>query len=88
MGHSYPFFSVIIPTYERIQQLTVCLRALACQNYPRDRFEVLVVDDGSGTSPKAAVNAFLGQLNVRLLAQLHSGPAAARNYGVRHVAFK
>jgi glycosyltransferase involved in cell wall biosynthesis len=81
MVHSYPFFSVIIPTYERAQQLTVCLRALACQNYPRDRFEVLVVDDGSGTSPKAAVNAFLGQLNVRLLAQLHSGPAAARNYG-------
>ena len=81
MGHSYPFFSVIIPTYERAQQLTVCLRALACQNYPRDRFEVLVVDDGSGTSPKAAVNAFLGQLNVRLLAQLHSGPAATRNYG-------
>jgi glycosyltransferase involved in cell wall biosynthesis len=54
MGQSYPFFSVIIPTYERAQQLTVCLRALACQNYPRDRFEVLVVDDGSGTSPKAA----------------------------------
>jgi glycosyltransferase involved in cell wall biosynthesis len=60
------------------------LRALAFQNYPRDRFEVLAVDDGSGTSPKAAVNAFLGQLNVRLLAQLHSGPAAARNYGARH----
>ena len=68
--------------------MTVCLRALACRNYPRDRFEVLVVDDGSGTSPKAVVNPFLGQLNVRLLAQLHSGPAAARNYGVRHVAFK
>ena len=79
MGHSYPFFSVIIPTYEQAQQLTVCLRALAC--VAARLLRVLVVDDSSGTSPKAAVNAFLGQLNVRLLAQLHSGPAAARNYG-------
>jgi glycosyltransferase involved in cell wall biosynthesis len=63
--------------------VTVCLRALACRNYPHDRFEVLVVDDGSGTSPKAVVNPFLGQLNVMLLAQLHFGPGAARNYGAR-----
>ena len=81
MEKSRPFISVIIPTYERAGQLAVCLRALAVQEYPRDRFEVLVVDDGSATSPEASVEAFRHQLNVRLLEQPHAGPAAARNYG-------
>src|SRR5262245_22867809 len=82
--HSHPFFSVIVPTYERAQQLALCLHALACQNYPRDLFEVLVVDDGSTLSQEASVDAFRGKLNVQLLSQPHSGPAAARNYGARY----
>jgi len=81
MEKSRPFISVIIPTYERAGQLSVCLGALAAQDYPRDRFEVLVVDDGSATSPDGSVGTFRHQLNVRLLKQLHSGPAAARNHG-------
>jgi GT2 family glycosyltransferase len=84
MGRAHPFFSVIVPTYERSRQLFVCLRALACQNYPRDRFEVLVVDDGSTISPRAIVRPFRDQLNIRLLTQLHTGPAAARNHGATY----
>jgi len=84
MEKSYPFVSVIIPTYERASQLSVCLGALAAQDYPRECFEVLVVDDGSATSPEDSVETFRHQMNVRLLKQLHSGPAAARNYGAAH----
>jgi len=84
MEQSRPFISVIIPTYERATQLSVCLGALAAQDYPWDRFEVLVVDDGSLTSPGGSVETFRHQLNVRLLKQLRSGPAAARNYGAAH----
>jgi GT2 family glycosyltransferase len=87
MENSLPFISVIIPTYERVSQLSVCLGALAAQGYPRDRFEVLVVDDGSTTSPEASVEAFRQQLNVRFLKQLHSGPAAARNYGAAYAKY-
>ena len=42
-----PFFSIIIPTYNRPERLTSCLSAIALVDYPRDRFEVIVVDDGS-----------------------------------------
>jgi GT2 family glycosyltransferase len=84
MAHRDPFFSVIVPTYQRARQLAVCLDALARQKYPRDGFEVLIVDDGSAISPQATVDAFRDRINVRLLAQTHSGPAAARNYGARH----
>jgi GT2 family glycosyltransferase len=64
--------------------LAVCLQALAHQKYPRDRYEVLVVDDGSEMSPAASVDAFRDRMNVRLLVQSHSGPANARNCGARH----
>ncbi len=31
-----PFFSIIVPTYNRPHQLAVCLQSLARQDYPRD----------------------------------------------------
>jgi GT2 family glycosyltransferase len=40
-----PSFSIVIPTYRRPERLASCLRALAELDYPRDRFEVIVVDD-------------------------------------------
>jgi GT2 family glycosyltransferase len=81
MTHDAPFFSVIVPTYERRAQLASCLHALARMNYPLERFEVLVVDDGSASSPLDIVEEFQGSLDVRLLTQENSGPARARNFG-------
>lgn len=82
MGPEQPLFSIIIPTYGRPRQLTTCLAALALVDYPRHRFEVIVVDDG-GDGPLEAVSApFRDQLEVTLLRQPHAGPAVARNTGV------
>ena len=55
-------FSIIIPTYARPKQLAVCLEAIACLNYPRDRFEVIVVDDGSEAPPEHVVKSFSERL--------------------------
>lgn len=79
-----PFFSVIIPTHERPAQLATCLQALARLDYPLERFEVVVVDDGSAHSPEAVIEEFQGQLDVRLLTQKNTGPAGARNLGATH----
>jgi GT2 family glycosyltransferase len=81
MKESPPVFSIIIPTYDRPAQLAACLQALARLDYHRDRFEVLVVDDGSQTPPETVVTSFRDRLDVTLLAQPHAGPAAARNCG-------
>ncbi|KPL15509.1 MAG: glycosyl transferase [Anaerolineae bacterium SM23_84] len=81
MRKEQPFFSIVIPTYARLRRLATCLQSLACLDYPRDRFEVVVVDDGSETSPEAVVASFCDQLDVTLLKQAHAGPAAARNTG-------
>jgi GT2 family glycosyltransferase len=79
-----PFFSVIIPTHARPRQLMDCLEALARLNYPCERFEVIVVDDGSASSPDEIVARFRPALNVNLIVQAQAGPATARNTGVAH----
>jgi GT2 family glycosyltransferase len=78
---SAPSFSVIIPTYSRPQKLASCLQALARSNYPRDLFEVIVVDDGSLNPLDAIVEPFRSQIDLTLLRQANAGPSAARNCG-------
>src|SRR5436309_2951814 len=83
MGKSQPFFSIIIPTEARPKQLAACLESICCLEYPDDRFEVLVVDDGSATPPETVVASFRDKIDVTLLTQPHAGPAAARNAGAQ-----
>jgi len=75
------FFSVVVPTFQRPEGLARCLEALATQELPRDRFEVVVVDDGSPNPPREIVARFASALDVRLIEQANAGPAAARNAG-------
>ena len=79
---AWPSFSVVVPTYARERQLADCLAALAALDYPRGLFEVLVVDDGGGLAD-GAVEPFRDALDLKLIAQQHAGPAAARNTGAR-----
>ena len=83
MSDTRLFFSVVVPTFRRPAQLAECLDALAGQDYPRERFEVVVVDDGSGAPPAEVVARFRPRLVVTLLTPPHAGPAAARNAGAR-----
>ncbi len=76
-----PFFSIIIPTYQRPAQLEQCLRAITRLDYPANRFEVVVVNDGSRGHPEKVVAPFAARINVTLLKADHNGPATARNIG-------
>ncbi len=81
-----PSFSVIIPTYGRPRQLGECLNALARLDYPAERYEVIVVDDGGPQRLDAVVEPFRGRMNVQLLRQTNRGPGAARNRGAATAA--
>jgi len=81
------FFSIVIPTYNRLPILEKCLRALESQELSKDTrikgYEVVLVDDGStdGTLNWLALHQD-EFLHVRCFEQNHAGPAAARNLGV------
>ncbi|MBF2076521.1 MAG: glycosyltransferase [Synechococcales cyanobacterium C42_A2020_086] len=74
-------FSIVIPTYNRPERLATCLQSLTQLDYPREQFEVIVVDDGSPTPLHDVVEPFRDQLSLTLLRQPNAGPAKARNTG-------
>lgn len=74
-------FSIVIPTYNRPERLQQCLMSIGVLDYPRDRFEVIVVDDGSQMSLEPVVDRFESQFSLRLMRQSNAGPASARNAG-------
>ena len=75
------FCSVVVPTRDRPDALRACLEGLARLEYPRDRMEVIVVDDGGRIDLESVVTPVRGALDVTLLHQPWAGPAAARNRG-------
>ena len=77
--------SIVIPTYNRKIKLKNCLDSLFAQSYSRDAFEIIVIDDGSvdGTQDMLCALSKINS-NLRCFMQNHSGPAAARNLGIKH----
>ena len=76
-----PFVSVIVPVYNDERRIAGCVEALLAQTYPRDRYEVIVVDNGSTDATRAVV----GRYPVTLLSETATrGSYAARNAGLRH----
>lgn len=78
-----PDFSIIVPTYNRPTQIGACVAAFSRLEYPLDRFEVIVVDDGGAEPPDAAIAAFRDRLDIKVFRQTNAGPGSARNTGAR-----
>jgi glycosyltransferase involved in cell wall biosynthesis len=72
------FFSVIIPTYNRAEQIVVALQSVLAQTF--HAFEVVVVDDGSQDNTKDIVTG-LQDSRIQYVYQSNSGVAHARNAG-------
>jgi len=73
------FFSIIIPLYNRPQEIKELLESLTLQTY--HNFEVLVIEDGSVNDAEAIVNTFTDKLNLRYFKKQNEGQGFARNFG-------
>ncbi len=78
-NRSTPFVSVVIPVFDDPDRLRTCLQALEHQTYPKPRYEVIVVDNGSARSVPPLVGQF-GQ--ARATYEMVPGANAARNRGI------
>ena len=85
MAVSFPPVSVIIPTYNGLRFLAVCLDALRAQTYPRHATEIILVDDASTDGSVAFVQANYPEVRIVRLAR-NSGLAIGCNAGARAAA--
>jgi GT2 family glycosyltransferase len=83
---SDPRVSVVVPTYNRPVRLARLLESLRAQTLPPDRFEVIVVDNGSGPETAATLEDQQRRGGLALRSIRHGatiGPAGGRNAGWR-----
>jgi glycosyltransferase involved in cell wall biosynthesis len=83
-----PFFSVVIPTRDRLAHLLDSMQAISHLEYPSDGFELIIVDDGSERPLEMLAPKIQRELPVMFLRQDRRGPAAARNIGAAHARGK
>lgn len=76
---NHPRISVVVPVYNGAKTVAQTLECLLRQRLKPD--EIIVVDDGSTDDTREALSKFDGQ--ILLLTQPNSGPASARNRGVK-----
>lgn len=79
--------SVIIPVYNRTDELELTLSSLDNQNLDKSRFEVVIADDGSSEDVQGVLEQF-NQLNVKYFHQEDLGfrVAATRNLGIQNAS--
>ncbi len=75
------FFSIIIPVFNRPEEMTELLESLVLQNYS-ENFEVIIVEDGSTISCENEVEKFKQKLNISYYLKYNSGPGDSRNFGM------
>lgn len=72
-------FSIIVPVYNRPQEVEELLASL-CHQTVQD-FEVVIVEDGSSVPCEDVCKRYDGALNIHYMVKPNGGPSAARNYG-------
>lgn len=76
---TFPTVTVVVPVYNGAMTIANCLESLLVQTYPQDRYEIIVVENGSTDETTRTVEKY----PVRLFHNEVRGPAAARNRGIR-----
>lgn len=75
-----PFFSIIIPTYNRADFLKIAVDSVLNQNF--NDYELIIVDDGSTDKTKDII-INIKDKRLKYIRQPHKGISVARNIGLR-----
>lgn len=76
------FFSIIIPVYNRPDEIKELLDSLVLSNYKKD-YEIVIVEDGSTVTCQEVVKSYIDKLSISYYFKANSGPGDSRNFGMK-----
>jgi len=76
-----PTVSIVIPAYNESEYIRESLQTVVNLDYPKDKLEIIVVDDGSIDNTFDIAKSF-GNKGVKVLRKENGGKGAALNYGI------
>ena len=76
------YFSIIIPVYNRPDEISELLQSLVTSTY-KNNFEIVIVEDGSSIKCKNEAALYASQLNISYYFKSNSGPGDSRNFGMK-----
>ncbi len=75
-------FSIIVPVYNRPEEIRELLESLDEQDF-QEEYEIVIVEDGSSDSSEEVVKKFDDNLSISYYFKPNSGPGDSRNYGMQ-----
>jgi cellulose synthase/poly-beta-1,6-N-acetylglucosamine synthase-like glycosyltransferase len=77
-----PYVSIIVPAYNEEKYISKCLEMLLNIDYPKERLEIIVINDGSTDNTEKEARKF-EKYGVKVYTQKNAGKGAALNHGLR-----
>lgn len=84
-------FSVIIPTFHRNHTLKKCIYHLDAQDFPKDDFEILIVDNSAQSTAKPTADGLMlkySRLRISYISEVRQGLMFARHAGANAATFE
>lgn len=80
MGEMFPFVSIVIPTFNRGNYLSITLDSFLSQDYPKDSFEIIIANNNSTDNTASIIEKYCANYsNIKMLFESRQGVHYARN---------
>jgi len=80
----YPAVTIAVPCWNEENTVEKTVQSLLNLNYPKDKLQIMLIDDGSTDNTWNVINKFTGYENIKVFHKENGGKYTALNFGLQH----